>query len=86
MKGNKFNTGDYVKWKAVSKGGIKYYERGMITHISRNQFYEDRNGYINYDIINDEGEEIKRFQMQLESDVKSEREAKLNRLFNDEEE
>jgi hypothetical protein len=85
---NKFNTGDFVKWKEISKGGREYYERGMITD------YDDRfakiamlgnsSNYISYTILTDDGEEVRKNQHELEIDIQAERDSTLNNLFDDE--
>lgn len=88
MWDNKFNTGDYVKWIVFSKRGKEFYEKGMVTSFDikfaeKNLFGKVSNDYILYYIITDEQEEITKYQKNLEIDIQSERESKLNNLFDE---
>lgn len=83
----KYKCGDYVKWKELSKSKKEYYERGMITDfdtkICELNMFGNSEDYIRYDILRDDGEEINKWQKELEPDVQGERESTLNNLFYD---
>ena len=84
----KYNTGDYVKWKELSKSGLEYYDRGMVTDVDTrlcelSQVFDASEGYIRYDILREDGEEINKYQKELETDVQGERESTLNNLFDE---
>lgn len=78
----KFNISDFVKWQETSKGGKKFYNRGMVVGIDTTLTeLQPLLDFTKYYIITEEDEEVSKYEKELELDIQSERESKLNDLF-----
>ena len=88
------DIGDCVRILRVSKGGKEYYEHGVILDVDNS--LEDmfnkhvRSGEtrdsIRYIILTEDNEEIVEYGRDVEADIQTERELKLNRIFRDKDE